>query len=538
MRRTLAATAVALSLALTATPTLVSAADDGARSRPSAAQAANQGGRVDGPGSTRSERATAALERVKALLSHNRASRAQGSGTPEAPGDATLAMRDLFSVLDDLAPAQRREAKAILARPTDGPKFDQDGYTVKSVKKCSRHICLHWVKRSKDAPPNRAWAVKMLRLMNKVWKKEVGKYGYRRPVSDQGKGGNNKFDVYLAQLGNRSLYGYCSPQRIRGGIRYVAAGYCVLDNDYSVDEYHTSPMAAAKATAAHEFFHAIQFGYDYLEDVWMMESTATWMEERVFDDINDNRQYLPAGQLQRTLFPLDYYDVSSGSVYGNWVFFEFLSKAFGNGVVRRIWNKAGAFAGAPDMYSTQAISRVLKGRGGFTKAYSRFVGANLLPSKFYPEGSVWPSAELATATPLTLTSDSRTTGVQGYKLLHMSSLSWKVDSSATLTGPQFKLQVDIDGPKSFRMPAAYVQVLGHDGSVQRHYLKLNKSGAGSVTVPFDYTSVASVYVSLVNASTRFKCGKSYVYSCNGLPIDDGRSFAGQAYRFTASVIES
>jgi hypothetical protein len=28
-------------------------------------------------------------------------------------------------------------------------------------------------------------------------------------------------------------------------------------------------------TAAHEFFHAIQYGYDVSEDPWLMESTAT-----------------------------------------------------------------------------------------------------------------------------------------------------------------------------------------------------------------------------------------------------------------------
>ena len=56
-------------------------------------------------------------------------------------------------------------------------------------------------------------------------------------------------------------------------------------------------MQSAQVTAAHEFFHAIQFAYDYGEDAWMLEATATWMEERVFDKVNDNRQYLPAGQV-------------------------------------------------------------------------------------------------------------------------------------------------------------------------------------------------------------------------------------------------
>ena len=45
-------------------------------------------------------------------------------------------------------------------------------------------------------------------------------------------------------------------------------------------------------TAAHEFFHAVQFAYDAADDQWFMESTATWMEDEIYDDVNDNLQYL------------------------------------------------------------------------------------------------------------------------------------------------------------------------------------------------------------------------------------------------------
>jgi Family of unknown function (DUF6055) len=526
MRRTLAATSVALSLALSATPALVSAADEGAASRPATAQ---QSRAAEGAAH---ERATEALARAKALFGSTAGERSHGrAGGPHR--DATLVLRDLSRGLDALSTAQRREARAILARPTQGPLEDQDSYSVRSVKKCQDNICLHWVNRSKDRPPSKAWALKMLALMNKVWDREVGGLGYRRPLSDDGRGGNNKFDVYLAQIGDRNLYGYCTPERTRPGLD-IANGYCVLDNDFK-EFAPTPPMAAAKATAAHEFFHAIQFAYDYAEDGWIMESTATWMEERVFDDVNDNRQYLPDSQLVEPAYPLDYISPASNSIYGNWVFFEFLSTSFGKGVVKRIWNKAGAFAGAPDMYSTQAIKHVLKSRGGFVKAYTRFVGANVLPAKFYPEGNSWPAA---LPPQVTLTSASRG-AERGYdELLHMSSLTWRVNSSPSLTGSEFRLRIAVDGPALFRMPGAHVLLLRHDGSVKRYLVRLNDNGNGRLEVPFDYASVAAVYVSMVNASTRFKCGKRLPYSCNGLPIDDGQTVHGQPYWFTASVIES
>ena len=225
----------------------------------------------------------------------------------------------------------------------------------------------------------------MLTLMNKVWKKEVKKLGYRPPVSDAAAAATASSTSTSPRSATQGLYGYCAPERRKPGYQWLASGYCVLDNDFA--EFPLAPMDSAKVTAAHEFFHAIQFGYDYGEDVWLLEATATWMEEQVFDEVNDNRQYLPAGQVFDPTYPLDFFNSTGSQQYGNWPFFEFLSKNYGIGVVKTIWNKAAAFRGAPDLYSTKAISAVLKPKGGFTKIYSRFASANLLPGKFYPEGA-------------------------------------------------------------------------------------------------------------------------------------------------------
>jgi hypothetical protein len=533
MRRTLAARLGApvtvlvtvLGLALTVTPAVVGTAAADAGSARTAA----------GPATDR-ERATASLARAKALFSRSAADR-RGDGKPSAadPADATIVMRDLFSALDDLTPAERKVARGILARPTDGPNDPySDGYSVPAVKKCKGHFCVHWVTSTEDQPPSNAWVNAMLNLMNKVWKREVDKLGYRPPVTDGGRGGNNKFDVYLAQIGDSALYGYCAPERRKPGFQWLASGYCVLDNDFLDPGFPNSPMDSARVTAAHEFFHAIQFGYDYGEDVWLLETTATWMEERIFDDVNDNRQYLDASQTAYSLVPLDFYNSVGSEQYGNWTFFEFLSKNFGNGVVKAIWNKAAAFPGAPDMYSTKAISAVLKPKGGFPKVYSRFASANLLPAKFYPEGSHWPSTALGDS--YTLTRSDRRTGTHGTRLLHMTSLSYRVKSSSSLRSKKWYLKVKIDGPARYRMPAAYVLVVKRRG-FDKHYVKLNAKGNGQVVVPFSRRRVKAVYVSLVNASTRFRCGKKYAYSCSGLPIDDGRSFKGQPYRFSARVIK-
>ncbi len=533
MRRTLAATVVAaLSLALSLTPTLVSAAtDDGTDLVPAEVGATTTADSAH-------DQATQALEQAKALFSGGKAlgRSAYGGGSAKekavAP-DATLVLRDLFMRLDDLDADQRKTAEAILARPTDGANDPLgNGYTVKSTKKCKSHFCVHWVTSTADAPPSQTWVNQMLNLMNKVWKKEINKLGYREPVKDGNRGGSSKFDVYLKQIGDQGLYGYCAAERQKPGFKWLASGYCVLDNDFA--EFPLTPMQSAQVTAAHEFFHAIQFGYDYGEDPWLLEATATWMEERAYDDVNDNRQYLPAGQVMDPRFPLDYFNVSGSQQYGNWPFFEFLSKRYGNGVVKQIWNKAAAFKGAPDMYSTEAVTSVVKPKGGFPKVYSEFVGANLVPAKFYPEGKAWTGTALWGE--YNLSSSARKTGTHGVRLLHMSSGSYKINTDSSLKSKKWSLKVKIDGPKSYRMPAAYVLVV-KKGGLEKHYVKLNGQGNAQIKVPFSSKKVKSVYVSLVNASTRFKCGKSYAFSCSGYPIDDGRSFKGQKYKFSAAVVK-
>ena len=64
-----------------------------------------------------------------------------------------------------------------------------------------------------------------------------------------------------------------------------------------------------------------------------METTATWMEERVFDAVDDNRRYLRLGQLGFPKRPVDIFEDFGGAQYGNWVFFEYLSHRFGNAYV-------------------------------------------------------------------------------------------------------------------------------------------------------------------------------------------------------------
>lgn len=436
--------------------------------------------------------------------------------------DLSLAMRELFKAMPSLSASDRRTAQAIFARPTDGDADPVgDGYTVPAKKKCGKRVCVHWVGSTADAPPDQAWVKKNLRTMGKVWKTEVGKLGFRKPVGDRKRGGNPKLDVYLKELGNRGIYGYCTPERKVRGHKWLASGYCVLDNDFAEAQYGAPPLHSLRVTAAHEFFHAVQFAYDYGEDPWLMEATATWMEERVADGVNDNRQYLPYGQVGNPSRPLDTFNRQGFNQYGNWTFFEYLSNRFGTGIVRQIWSRAGAYQGSGYQYSTKAVASALAGkRGGFTDVFRKFSAGNTVPGRTYPEGGKWPVAP-ATAS-WTLTEDARKQSGTA-RIDHMASRNYVVRPGDGIGGKRWQLRVRVDGPAKRTAPAAYLVVKRKKGLV-RTPIGLSKKGNGGTTISFNGKQVAWAKVVVVNASTRFSCWHRTSWSCQGKARDNDLKF--------------
>ncbi len=443
------------------------------------------------------------------------------TGRAAARPDATLALRDLFRALPGLDAGGRREAHGLLARPTDGAADPQgDGYTVAAEKKCRNHICMHWVPTTADAPPSQAWIDTTLTYMNKVWRTEVGDLGYRAPVTDRHRGGNAKFDVYLKELGTRGLYGYCAPERRAPGEKWLASGYCVLDNDFARSQYGAPPRDSLRVTAAHEFFHAVQFAYDYGEDPWLMEATSTWMEEQVAGDVNDNRQYLPYGQLGTPSQPLDVFNQNGFNQYGNWLFFEYLSDRFGSGVVRAIWTRAGAYPGSGHQYSTTAVKGVLDRRGGFAGVYRSFAAANVAPAGTYTEGDKWSASPATESWSLSQGTPRHATTV---RINHMSSRNLTVTPDPALQDKRWRLRVVVDGPAGRTDPGAYVVVRTKHGVTKRP-VRLDDQGRGRTSLGFTSRNVVSATVVLVNASTRFSCWHRTTWSCQGRARDDKEAF--------------
>jgi len=284
-----------------------------------------------------------------------------GAGSALKP-DPTTTLAALAHVVGQLSGADRRTARAILARPTDGSSDPYHfGWSKSEIKAghatCGPDLCVHWTDAVGGADDPRAADVRdadltrgagngipdqvdyTLHEMEHVWATEVTSYGYNAPKADN-KGENlpdsntdlPKIDIYLADVGAAGYYGFCAPEQNRR----QSFGFCVLDNDYAPREFGhaNTPLDNLRVTAAHEFFHDVQFNYDSAEDAWFMEATAAWMEDEVYPTVNDNLQYLKDSPFHYSYQSLDLRDRGYLSTYGSWVFFRFLSERYGRAIVR------------------------------------------------------------------------------------------------------------------------------------------------------------------------------------------------------------
>jgi hypothetical protein len=377
-------------------------------------------------------------------------------------------------------------------------------------------------------------------VLESLWQKEVVEYGFRPPRSDidiPNHGPDGRVDVYLADLVDRGILGYCAPERPPNYQSFNASGYCVLDNDYTPAQVGAPGLAGLlelELTAVHEFFHDIQFGYDASDDVWLLEGTATWIEDEAFPNVYEAYNRFPYSALRQPQVPVDFVSATKPYQYGSWVFWRFLEELlapdashYAPQVIRRVWELADASPGGPDMYSLQAVEAVLAEHGiPFRTAFLDFALANFRPASFYREGKTWPAAPVQRVQ--RIGSGGRASAT--LRLDHLSSRYVAfVPGRGARAGSQLSLNLDL--PVLGKAPAAAALVYSRRGAPSTRRIPLSLAGNGSIRVPFGSKQVSRVVLVLVNASDRYRCwGFRSRMSCQGTPLDDKAP-----YRYSARV---
>jgi hypothetical protein len=476
-----------------------------------------------------------ALERARSLFQLGAVRREFGAVSRPGPRDGTPILRDLAIRYRFLRSTDRARATAILARPSANQNWCDP----------ARPLCFHWATSGPNAA-SPADVADTEATVAGVYDLEVGSYGYLPPLSDGTDGGNGSTDIYLRDVGNDGLFGYCTTDdpHFDPNSTYAywdASAYCVVDQDFTNAVYGgIDPDDARAVTAAHEFFHAIQFHYDIGEDLWLMEGTAMVMEDQYADDVNDNVNYLGNSALTSPGTPVD--RGSGGFEYGAWIFWRFLIEDRGElanpVIIKQIWERAAGASidtdgSGPDTvarneYSLEAARRAIAARGSsFRALFGKFARVNRTPARFYSEGASYPRAPLSHSYYFGRT--HRGTGWQSTRLRHLASRynALKPGSNASSNG---SLRVRVDLPRRWRGPEAYLLVRRTSGGWYIREFALDSQGDGVRRVAFGRGTIREVDLVLTNASTRMRCGRDTFYSCAGVGADD----LGY-YRFRATV---
>ena len=490
------------------------------------------------PSAERSDPAAkAALTAVRRLFTPPSPAAYRTSAVPSAGArEATLALRDLRAALPGLRGDDAEVARSLLSRPTDDDTTD-DGthYDQPAKSACTAHLCVHWVESGRDAVDTTDgdgdgvpdWVETTQRTLETAWQ-HFTRTGYKAPLPDgamASHGPDDRIDVYLADVASLGFYGYCTPDALTPDTR-TSTGHCVLDNDYAYDEVSTEPIVALRATSAHELFHLVQFAYDAREDPWLMEGTAAWMEDEVFDTANDNWNYLSTSTLAHPAVPLDYGE--DYYPYGAWTWWRFLSEYFGSAkkaapqVVRELWDAAVT-------RDSLSATRYVIGRRGssFSRVFADYSALSHVSRRWYFEGADAPYPQAPMARRLALSRRVLGTGaMRSVRLDHLTSANISISRTTTLVGRN--LRIWVDGPSRLSAPAAVVTLHRKDGTLAWRTMRLDADGDGALTVPFARGRVDRVVITLVNASTRMACHQSTTLACGGVPRDDGRTFSYRA----------
>jgi uncharacterized protein DUF6055 len=374
-------------------------------------------------------------------------------GAVPGPAQAASGLGEAFPSL--ASPAQKpfivpqSRPTEVRVRPTDDPDPNRNAYTVPEAPKsprCGPHFCVHWVAEGIDAPsladadgngvPN--FVEQVLRIAEHVHEIENDKLGWREPKSDGRKGGGRgKTDIYLSQIGGE-LFGYAAPDRGQASKEHRIPrrlhGYLVLDNDYSAFEFPgTKPLEDLQVTLAHEYNHILQFAYDAYQDPWFAESTATWMEDQVYNDIDDYLRYVRRW-VKRWDTPLT---TSSIKEYGSAVWNQWLQHRYGPQVIRKAWAKA--IHVRPGGFSIGAYERAIRGAGpsDFSHDFARFAAAvaEWRTGEGFRESALYPDMQRQGSLPLDSSKLTRQLKHTTFQLLRVHTFGGRA-VIAHLTAPR------------------------------------------------------------------------------------------------------
>jgi hypothetical protein len=329
-----------------------------------------------------------------------------------------LLVASVFAALACGEPERAREvAEAAAALRPDSPNTDElppvfaPGEKVETFDSRGGAFRIHFSKQGPNAVPTTDadgdglpdYVQLVAAEYDKVGDFYAKELGFERPPSDDSvpndNGGDARFDVYLVDFSTSSDGSFraelcTSPSATR------CPGYMKQENDFKGHNY-ASLSLATRILASHEYFHAVQAGYDAKAGANINEGTAVWASEQ-YDPTLEDLEGFVAGYLDRPdrglgqepIGPVDAFS------YGSSLFFQFLSERYERAVVRKLWEalRDDVGAGGPEASWMHALDAVLKDGYGssIADAFAEFSRWNLFTAgradaeRAYDNGGMYP----------------------------------------------------------------------------------------------------------------------------------------------------
>lgn len=275
---------------------------------------------------------------------------------------------------------------------------------------------------------------------------QIDQMGYDPPPSD----GDGVYDIYIKNLASKGAYGFTYPIAYPETIpETITPSYIQIDNNFTDAIYRTRGLDGLRVTAAHEFFHAVQFAYyaDY-GAAWWQELTATWMEDVAYPAIDDFYQYMRCSRSYSCFYDTPELSLAAGSrnarlhAFGAAVFAHHVEQIYGADAIKNVWEHLKRRD--PSTYRLSLIDEAMP-LGGFAQVMPRFSAWNYLTDirarvGYYTEARDLPSIEHAEV--FLGTGGSRS----GFATVdHLGTTYISVPTSSVAGGLRGEFTLDADG---------------------------------------------------------------------------------------------
>ena len=288
---------------------------------------------------------------------------------------------------------------------------------------------------------------------------------------------------YPISFENMGYYGYTT-------VTVGVASRIVLHNTFAGFPPNTDPdgnvAGAAKVTCAHEFKHASQLAQSGWSEGGWVELDATWVEDVVFDQVNDFYNYLGSGcGITSPTLSLD--NGGTGS-YEDAIWQTWMSETWGNQIIIDLWNWRAGHTGQSMLLSYDAIlgqngSSIVAGYPQFA-AWNFACGARAITGIGYEEAAQFPHSSVngLNTYPQALSGSTA----------HLAAQNYYCYGLAGLTGT---LDVDFNGQDGTDLSlVAVIKRLNGTGLIEEITLDANNDAMASLSVPLEEMAWAGVIV--------------------------------------------